>query len=259
MRELIWATGLRIRAFLKRQPLDRDLEEELRFHLDARRDKYEAAGMVPEDADAAARRRFGNVTGFKEASRDMWTFARLETLGQDFRYALRCLRRNPVFAAVAIITLGLGIGAATAIFSVVDNVLLAPFPYKDAGRMVFPSIHDSTQPPQVGRQGYFPNEFLEFARHNHVFDAVIGTSDDPVMLSKRREGVEFLYGADVTPGAFEFFGMRALYGRVLQPADYQPGAPPVFVMRYKTWQEHFNSDPGVLNKPFLVNKTQLPL
>jgi putative ABC transport system permease protein len=178
----------------------------------------------------------------------------LASLWQDVRYGLRQLRRNPGFTAVAIITLALGIGASTAIFSLIDNVLLAPFPYKDSGRMVFPRIHGTAQAEEQGRQGYSSNEFLEFAKHNHVFDAVIGTSDDPV-LYKHGNGVEWLYGADVTPGAFEFFGMRALYGRVLQPADYRPGAPPVFVMRYKAWKKDFSGDPRVLNKTFILNGT----
>jgi putative ABC transport system permease protein len=175
-------------------------------------------------------------------------------LWQDLRYALRQFRRNPGFAAVAIITLALGIGASTAIFSVVDNVLLEPFPYKDAGHIVFPRIHGSTQTPDEGRQGFSSDELLEFARQNHSFESVIGTLDDPV-LYKRGAGVEWLYGADMTPGSFEFFGMPALYGRVLQPADYKPGAAPVFVMRYKTWKSRFNSDPAVLNKIFVLNGT----
>jgi putative ABC transport system permease protein len=175
-------------------------------------------------------------------------------LWQDLRYALRQLRRNPGFAAAAIITLGLGIGAGTAIFSVIDNILLQPFPYKDVGHIVFPRIHGSTQTPDEGRQGFSSDELLEFARQNHSFAGVIGTADDPV-LYKRGAGVEWLYGADMTPGSFEFFGMPALHGRVLQPADYQPGAPPVFVMRYKTWKSRFNSDPAVLNKIFVLNGT----
>jgi putative ABC transport system permease protein len=173
---------------------------------------------------------------------------------QDLRYALRQFRRNPGFAAVAIITLALGIGASTAIFSVIDNVLLEPFPYKDAGHIVYPRIHGSTQTPDEGRQGFSSDELLEFARQNHSFESVIGTTDDPV-LYKRGAGVEWLYGADMTPGSFEFFGMPALYGRVLQAADYKPGAAPVFVMRYKTWKSRFNSDPAVLNKTFVLNGT----
>jgi putative ABC transport system permease protein len=173
---------------------------------------------------------------------------------QDLRYALRQFRRNPGFAAVAIITLALGIGASTAIFSVIDNVLLEPFPYKDAGHIVYPRIHGSTQTPDEGRQGFSSDELLEFARQNHSFESVIGTTDDPV-LYKRGAGVEWLYGADMTPGSFEFFGMPALYGRLLQAADYKPGAAPVFVMRYKTWKSRFNSDPAVLNKTFVLNGT----
>src|ERR1700746_232093 len=96
--------------------------------------------------------------------------------------------------------------------------------------------------------------FWNLTSRTNVFDAVIAASDDPV-LHKQGEGVELLDGADVTPGTFEFFGMPALHGRVLQPADYQPGAPPVFVMRQKTWMERFNGDLGVLNKTFVLNGT----
>jgi putative ABC transport system permease protein len=175
-------------------------------------------------------------------------------LWQDLRYALRQFQRNPSFALVAIITLGLGIGASTAIFSVIDNVLLEPFPYKDAGHILFPRLHGSTQGPDEGRQGYSSEEYLELARQNHSLESMIGTTDDPV-LYKHGAGVEWLYGADMTPGSFEFFGLPALYGRVLQPADYRPGAPPVFVLRYKTWKGRFNGDPNVLNKIFVLNGT----
>ncbi|HEY3624718.1 MAG TPA: ABC transporter permease, partial [Terracidiphilus sp.] len=176
------------------------------------------------------------------------------SLWQDLRYALRQFQRNPGFALVAIITLALGIGASTAIFSVIDNVLLEPFPYKDARHIVYPRIHGAAQAPDEGRQGFTSDEFLELARQNHSFESVVGTTDDPV-LYKHGPGVEWLYGADMTPGSFEFFGLPALYGRVLQPADYKPGAPPVFVLRYKAWKGRFNGDLGVLNKTFVLNGT----
>ena len=176
------------------------------------------------------------------------------SLWQDLRYALRQFRRNPGFTLVAIITLALGIGASTAIFSVIDNVLLEPFPYRDAGRIIYPRLHGDTQGPDEGRQGYSADEYLAFAGQNHSFESVIGTTDDPV-LYKHGAGVEWLYGADMTPGSFEFFGMPALYGRVLGPADYRPGAPPVFVLRYKAWKGHFNGDLKVLNKIFVLNGT----
>jgi putative ABC transport system permease protein len=133
-------------------------------------------------------------------------------------------------------------------------VLLEPFPYKGASRMVFIQIHDAAAGPETGRQGYTSNEFLEIAEQNHVFDGLTGASED-LVLYKHGEGVEMFDGAHVTPGTFEFFGMPALYGRVLQPADYPPGAPPVFVMRHKTWTQRFNGDPGVLNQTFMLNGT----
>jgi len=173
---------------------------------------------------------------------------------QDLRYALRQFQRNPGFALVAIITLGLGIGASTAIFSVIDNVLIEPFPYKDAGHIIYPRVHGLTQGPDEGRQGFSSDELLAFVRENRSLDGVIGTTDDPV-LYKHGAGVEWLYGADMTPGSFEFFGMPALYGRVLQPADYKPGAPPVFVLRYKAWKARFNGDPKALNKIVVLNGT----
>lgn len=176
------------------------------------------------------------------------------SLWQDLRYAVRQIQRNPGFALVAIITLGLGIGASTAIFSVIDNVLLEPFPYKDVGHIIYPRVHGTTQGPDEGRQGFSSDELLESAQQNHSLDSVIGTTDDPV-LYKHAAGVEWLYGADMTPGSFEFFGMPALYGRVFQPADYKPGAPPVFVLRYKAWKARFNGDPNVLNKVFVLNGT----
>lgn len=175
-------------------------------------------------------------------------------LQQDLRYALRQFQRSPGFALVAIVTLALGIGASTAIFSVIDNVLLEPFPYKDAGHIVYPRVHGNTQTPDEGRQGFTADELLELAAQNHSFESVIGTTDDPV-LYKHGAGVEWLYGADMTPGSFEFFGMPALFGRGLQPADYKPEAPPVFVLRYKAWKRQFNGDPAVLNKTFVLNGT----
>jgi putative ABC transport system permease protein len=250
-----------LRAFAARVPglfgprkSDSDFDEEVQAHLQLLVDRFVAQGMSQEDAAAAARRQFGNRTLLQEDRRELRTLVSVEDLWRDLRYALRSLGRSRGFAALAIATLGLGIGASTAIFSVINNVLLEPFPYKDPRHMVFLRIHDAARGEEGDRQGYTSNEFLEFAGQNHVFDGVIAASDDPV-LYKHGEGVEFLYGADVTPGTFEFFGMPALYGRVLQAADYQPGAPPAFVMRHKTWMERFNGDLGVLNTTFVLNGT----
>ena len=174
------------------------------------------------------------------------------TLGQDISYALRNLRKAPGFAAVAVITLALGIGASTAIFSVIDNILMEPFPYPDAQRFMSVQIHDAERTEPGGRGGFSGPEFLDYVEQNHVFDRVIA-NDQTDVLYRAGEGTQRFDGNFVTPGTFEFLGMPALIGRVMQPADYEPGAPPVFVLRYKTWVKSFGADPGIVNKTFVLN------
>jgi putative ABC transport system permease protein len=174
------------------------------------------------------------------------------TLGQDIRYALRNLRKAPGFAAVAVITLALGIAASTAIFSVIENVLMEPFPYPDAQRFYSVQIHDAERSEPGGRGGFSGPEFLDYVEQNHVFDRVIA-NDNTDVLYRAGEGTQRFDGNHVTPGTFEFLGMPAQLGRVMQPADYEPGAPPVFVLRYKTWVKSFGADPGIVNKTFVLN------
>jgi len=176
------------------------------------------------------------------------------TLGQDIRFALRNLRKSPSFAIIAAVTLALGIGASTAIFSVIENVLMEPFPYPDAGRFVSVQIHDTEQNEPGGRGAFSGPEFLDYAAQNHVFDRVIANTGQDV-LYRSGEGTERFSGGMVVPGTFEFLGLPALLGRVAQPADYEPGAPPVFVMRYKTWVSRFSADPSLINKTFVLNGT----
>ncbi len=226
--------------------VNREIDEELEAHV---------AEAVEEGRDGEeARRALGSALRIRERSRDVRLVTWLENVVQDVRYALRTLWKNKGFTAVAMVTLALGIGASAAIFSVIENVLLAPFPYKDAGRLMYMTIHDTQGNEPGGRAGYSSAEFLDYAEQNHVFDRVIAAAEEQV-LYKQGEGTERLYGAHVTPGTYEFLGVPALYGRVMEPGDYEPGAPPVFVMRYKTWMSQFHSDPGVLNKTFVLNGT----
>lgn len=178
----------------------------------------------------------------------------MEIFRQDVRYALRTLAKSPGFAIVAVITLALGIGASTAIFSVIDNVLMEPFPYPDPQRLMSVQIHDTERNQPGGRAGFSGPEFLDYVEQNHVFDRVIANDGEDV-LYKSGEGTERFDGNLVTPGTFEFLGMPALLGRVMQPADYEPGSPPVFVLRYKTWVNRFSADPKLLNKTFILNGT----
>jgi predicted permease len=180
------------------------------------------------------------------------------TVLQDFRHAVRTLAKSPGFAGVATITLALGISASTALFSVIYNVLIEPFPYADSQRLMTVQVHDTERSEPGGRAAFVGPELLDYTEQNHVFDGVIASSDQDVLYTSG-EGTERFEGMLVSPGTFEFFGMPALHGRVMQPADYEPSAPPVFVLRYKTWLGRFNRDTGILNKQFVLNGTSRTL
>src|SRR3984893_12332050 len=249
----LWnAFWLRFRSLVKRRNLDRDLEDEVAFHLAMREQKNREMGVGCEEAGYAARRQFGNVNNVRERSREVWTFVSAEALWRDFTYALRTLAKKPSFAATAIVTLGLGIGSSTAIFSVIENVLVELFPYPDADRFMTLEIHDTGRSQSTGRAEYPGPEFLDYVDKNQVFDRVIANASEDV-LHNLGDGVERFHGVLVTPDTFEFFGIPTMRGRVLQPADYEPGAPPVFVLRYKAWITSFAGDPGVVNRTFVLN------
>jgi putative ABC transport system permease protein len=171
---------------------------------------------------------------------------------QDLRYGLRSIRNQPAFTALAVLTLGLGIGAATTVFSVIQNVLLDPFPYKDANRVVAIRIHDATNPQPFGRGGLRTAEFLDYTEQNQVFEDVIGGTFEDVLMTTA-EGTEQLGGGVVTPNLFQFLGVSAALGRVVGPADAAPGAAPVVVMAHKMWVKHFNADPNIVGRVLTLN------
>jgi predicted permease len=174
------------------------------------------------------------------------------TMGQDIRFGLRSLAKSRGFAAVAVVTLALGIGSSTALFSVIENVLMEPFPYTDSGRLMSLQIVDTERSEPGGRAVFTGPELLDYMEQNQAFDRAIASQFVDVLYTMG-EGTERYQGSLVTPGTFEFFGMPALLGRVMGPADYEPGAPPVFVLRYKTWIARFSADPGVLNRNYVLN------
>jgi hypothetical protein len=145
------ALAAKLRGLLSASRHDFEFDDEIREHLELLADRFVGQGMSREQALRAARHRFGNTTLLHEDRRELRTLTSIEALWLDLRYAICTLWKTRAFAAVSIATLGLGIGAATAIFSVIDNVLLAPFPYKGAGRLVFPRIHGARQSEDDGR------------------------------------------------------------------------------------------------------------
>src|SRR6266542_374641 len=230
--------------------LDRALDDEIQFHIDSRTDELIAAGMTRERAAATARRQFGNPLRVREASRDIKLLPPLDDVRRDVQYAWRTLRRNPGFSFVAVLTLAVGIGSVTVIYSVLYNVLLDPLPYRDSHRLVNVLLQDTQTSRSRGT--FSPSEFLDFAAHTSVFDGVIGTLGDTVMYAAG-ERVEPLRGVWVTPNFFEFMGLSPFVGRTFTARDATAEAQAVVVLRHRAWMRYFNSDPNVIGRTILLN------
>src|SRR5579883_1935712 len=174
-----------------------------------------------------------------------------------FRYGLRMLARNPAFTAAAVVCLGLGTGATTAIFSVVDAVLLKPLPYAHAGRLVrvfseFPKLVSSTSPNGFRHFWISPPEFLELRRDTQSFEALEGWVDVPVNLAGRDEPVRAT-ASFVTGGLLEMLGVQPAMGRLIDRNDDRPNVPAAAVLSYDLWQRAFGGDPAVLHRDIRLN------
>ena len=176
----------------------------------------------------------------------------MHALERDLRYALRSLRQNPSFTLLAALTLGLGIGAATTIYSVIQNVLFDPYPYAHTDRNVSLLIHDTSRPRSGGRAFFKLDEFLDYQEQIHSFEEVIGGGFEDVLYSTA-EGTEQLTGALMSGNNFSFLGIPAALGRTLTPADGLPGAAPAFVLSHRAWANRFGSDPRIVGKSFVLN------
>ncbi len=182
----------------------------------------------------------------------------MQSLWQDLRYGLRGMRSNPGFSALAMATLALGIGAGTTMFSVIKNVLISPFPYKEAERIAAFRIHDLESGRPGGRSFFKAADYREFRRGNHVFSEDTGGGNEDVLWTTP-EGTEQFDGGYLTPNSFDFLGVAPLLGRGINIDDGKPGAPPVFVMSYKLWMKRFSGDPAILGRSFVLNGTPTTL
>ncbi len=243
-------TWLRFKAIWKRPQLDRDLEDEVAFHLAMREEKNHLAGIAPEEARYAARRQFGNTTSLKERSLQMWTFFSLETLWQDLRYGIRMLRNNPGFTLTAVLTLALGIGANTAIFSVVDAVLLRPLPFPASNQLV--RIWESKP-----KEGHFRNvvnglNFLDWREQNRSFESMAAISDATVNLKINGEPLA-VQGLSVSPEFFSVLRAAPYLGRTFTAEDGIPGRDRIAILSYEFWQKQFGGRPDIIRKRLEVS------
>ncbi len=235
------ALWLRIKTLFRRRKLERDLDDELQFHLAALEEKLTEQGMAAEEARYAAQREFGNTTRAKELNRDLWTLPFLETLWQDIQFTLRQLRRNPGFTAAAAVTLALGIGANTAIFSVVNGVLIHPLPFKDSGRLVV-----------IGQRVSYSaaNEFSTpdfVAWKQQTFMPIAATTQESFNVGEGN-GTEHVPARAVSANFFSLLGVKPIIGRTFLTQEDRPNGGRVVILSYGLWQRDFNGDRGVPGK-----------
>jgi putative ABC transport system permease protein len=233
----------RLRAIFRARSMDAGLDEELQFHLDRQLEKYVQAGLSPEEARRRVRLDFGGATQITEECRQARGTHALETLLQDLRYGLRTLRKNRGFTCVALLTLALGIGANTAIFSLVDGALLRPLPYADPDRLiVLNEIH-----PRAGTIGVSYPNFLDWRAQNRVFSGMalmegVGHNLSGIDLP------ETISGQAVSSNFLSLIGAHPLYGRDFDPSEDKAGTAPVLMLTYPLWQSHFAGRQDVIGR-----------
>jgi hypothetical protein len=232
----------------RRSQEDRGLDEELKFHIAEEAQLRSDRGELPDSALQSARRDFGNVTLTREVTRDMWGWAVLEHARQDFRSALRMLRKSPTFTAIAIGALALGVGATTAIFSVVNAVLLKPLSFPEPSRlvMVWEHVSDGKATDVVQTQN-----FLDWRSRNRFFQNIAALHNIPLNFEGPGDPIQ-VPGLRVTAGFFEILGVPPLLGRSISSSDDKPGAPPVVILCHGIWERTFGSSPGVLGQKILI-------
>jgi predicted permease len=246
-----WGQELRyVIRRLDRRRAEAELDEEIRAHLELETEQNIESGMSPEEARYAALRAFGNVALSKEGSRTVWGLIWIQTLWQDVRFGARTLVKNPGFTVVAVVALALGIGANSAIFSVVNTVLLRPLPYKEPEKLVM--VWERGNADEFPINSTSAANFMDWREQNQVFEglAVMGRASfnltgggEPLRVDGRR----------VSANLFQLLGVEPQIGRAFLPDEDAAGASPVVVLSHGLWQRRFGSDPGVVGKPLTLN------
>lgn len=226
-----------------------EMEEEMRLHRELRAARLREAGVA--DPEGAARKLFGNSLHYREQSRDVWTWAILESVLQDVRYAFRQVRKNPLFTFVAVSTLALGIGADTAIFSLVNQILLHPAGINDPDRLV--AVRERYDKLNLKSINVSPPTFADARGSRHVFQytAVARTAGFNYTAPS---GPEQLEGSQVSSEWFDVFGAKPVLGRVFVPEEDQPNTNHVVVLSYQAWHRLFGSDRSILGRPVELNQ-----
>ena len=234
----------------RRRQREEELDEEVQAHLRMAAQERMEQGETAEQARTSAVREFGNVTLVKEVTRDMWGFRWLETSLQDIRYGARMLRKNPGFTVVAVLTLALGIGANTAIFSVVNATLLQPLPFSEPDRIVW--IREKNHGAVA------PANFLDWRRQNHVFSDISAYVSWGANLAAQGHSWRATR-ATCSEDLFRLLGVRPQLGRDFLPSDENAGHTPVAVISHTVWRENFGGDPSAIGGSLAIDGRQFTI
>ncbi|HZL55571.1 MAG TPA: ABC transporter permease, partial [Bryobacteraceae bacterium] len=227
-----------------------ELRQEIELHIQQLTNEGMAGGLSRAEARAAASREFGPVEQTKEECRDTRRVGWIQDLGHDLRYGVRMLRESPGFTAVAVLTLALGIGANTAIFSIVDAVLLRALPYADPDQLVLLSDFPVKRPEALS--GISFRDFRECRERNDVFSGMAGNAFHDLTLTGA--GEPFVVNtAAVTPELFGVLNAKPMMGRTLLPDDGRPGSAPVAVLSEDLWRTRFGANPHLLGQPVALD------
>ena len=247
----LYTIPLRLRSLFRREQADQELDEELRDHVEQKAAEYAAKGMTPQEARRMALLEMGGIEKHKEECREARRVTWLQDLLQDLRFGLRMLRKSPGFTAVAVLTLALGIGANTAIFSIVDSLLLRPLPVKDPGQLTVLAFQQGNGPLLT------PFSIADYrdirAQTTNAFSDMLGyqVGLDGLSINGEAERVLTNY---VAGNYFSMLGLKPYLGRLILPSEGQtPGADPVIVLSYSYWENRFSGDRSIIGKKVLIN------
>jgi MacB-like protein len=238
----------RIRNLFSRVEIEREIDAELKAHIDMRTEDNIAAGMTPEQARREALIRFGNPAATKERVASMDVLLVIESIWADVRFSCRQLISNSGFATTAILVLALGMGASVAIFSFVDAALINPLPYKDPGRLV--SVYEVVNTCPLCNISYM--NYQEWKRSNLPFSSIEAWGWASYLV-RTSEGTEPVQGARVSDGFFRTLGVTPILGRNFYVGEDKPDSPHTILITYGSWQKRFGKDPGVVGRQIVLN------